>query len=287
MTTRALLVVSCLVVGCGGAPPATSRPPADAVARPSDAPAAAPPAGADRCAPDPTADRGLDALVGQGRALADHVGPAAAAAIDADLAARPAVYLARIACRYVDPDPTPALASLFVELPLWKLRAHAPEPARALAARLGHRLEELGRAPADPADPGFAARLAARVDAVALIVGGVDVAPGPGWTAVAAADVAACVTATPDGATVVRVTRSCSCGETLGCRATATAAGLDLAVAYDPRSPAICTDCYPTTTACTLPALPPRATITVRGIGVAPARWTTDALGRPDGPICR
>ncbi|MBK7193568.1 MAG: hypothetical protein IPH80_13885 [Myxococcales bacterium] len=286
MARRALMLTMSCLVACGGATPGASRPPADAVARPTDAPGAAPP-GADRCAPDATADRGLDALVGQGRALVDHVGPAAAAAIDADLAARPAVYLARIACRYVDPDPTPALASLFVELPLWKLGAHAPDQARALAARLSDRLDELRRAPADPADPGFAARIAERAGALALIVGGVDVTPGPGWTAVAAADVAACVTATLDGATVVRVTRACSCGETLGCRATATAGRLDLAVAFDPRSPAMCTDCYPTSTACTVPALPARATIAVRGAGGAPARWTTDALGRPDGPNCR
>jgi hypothetical protein len=280
MNLRAMLAMT-VVVGCGA--PARGSRPSDAAAPPTATAAATPAA---RCAPDDTADRGLAMLVAQGTVLADHIGPAAAAAIDADLAARPTVYLDRFACEYVDRDRGAALPSLLVAVPLWKLRAADPERVRLLATRLGHRLQALAQRPADPADPGLPARIAEVAHGLRLIAGGVDVAMAPSWTVVDASDVSACVTATLDAATVVQVSRSCSCGETLGCTATATPGGLALEVRFDPLSPAICSDCYPTTTACTVPALTPSATVAVTANGAALARWQTDTLGRPTA-ICR
>ncbi|HUQ02474.1 MAG TPA: hypothetical protein VM261_08265, partial [Kofleriaceae bacterium] len=78
-------------------------------------------------------------------------------------------------------------------------------------------------------------------------------------------DFLSCTTASPDGRTAIRVTRECSCGETLACSATLGAHGkLQLAVKYDPDSPAMCTDCYATHSACTVPAATPPASLPPR-----------------------
>ena len=203
-------------------------------------------------------------MVSHGEALPDHVGPDPAREIFADLDRDPATYLERFECRFLAPTPQPGFESLLLAVPLWRSREHDGDRVHRLASRAVLRYEELARTPPDPAaDPYFAQRLADRVSTMAFIRDGLDIPAGPRWRPVT--DASICLTAAPDGTAAIHVTRGCSCGETLSCTASVGARGrLDVAVRYDPDSPAMCTDCYPTSTSCTLPpaapaaALPPR-----------------------------
>jgi len=227
------------------------------------APAAAAPAGAG--CPDDDVNRNLMAMVSHGEALPDHVGPDAARAIFADLDRQPAAYLDRFECRYVTPSPTPGYDSLLLAVPLWRLHKHDAARVAQLASRVNFRYEELSRTPPDPAvDPHFAQRIRERTATMSFLRDGLDVPPGPRWRTVTG--FASCLTASPDGhTTAIRVTRECSCGETLSCTATVGARGnVELAVKYDPDSPAMCTDCYPTSTSCTVPATAAKASLPAR-----------------------
>ncbi len=265
---RRLSVVSVLVVlaGCGttSRAPAEHAPPPDSTAVEIDPPGAPmPPTAVPGCPADPasaTADQNLLAMVSQGEALPDHVGPDAARAIFADLDREPARYLDRFECRFVSQSPGPGYDSLLLAVPLWRLRKHDRDRVELLASRVVYRYEELSRTPPDPSlDPSFAQRVAQRVATMSFIRDGLDVATGPRWVKVPTAGFTACTTASPDGTAAIHVTRACTCGETLSCRATTAASGaLELAVHYDPDSPARCTDCYPTSTSCTLPSPSPR-----------------------------
>jgi hypothetical protein len=271
-------------VACGApatSPPATGAKPVQGSASASAAGSAA------ACAADPAIDDALRAEVGQGTALPDHVGPDAAARMDTALARDPAHTLDRYACLFLTAPPGPADASAFLALPLWRLRAAAPDRVRQLARRVVDRYDSLVYRAPDPADPDFAARLAEHRRAMEVLVGGLDVAAGPRWKALEAGGVTACVTSTPDGGAVIAVTQTCSCGQTIACAATAGAGGLALAVHYDPDSPAECTDCYPTTTACTLPTLTASAKVAVTVGGKALATWATDARGVPTDAACK
>ncbi len=195
------------------------------------------------------------AMASQGTALPAHVGPDAAREIFADLDRQPAAYLDRFECWYVSRTPAPGYESMLLAVPLWRLHRHDAARVARLAARVVLRYEELSRTPPDPAvDPHFASRVRDRVAAMSFLRDGLDVPAGPRWRPVTG--FASCLTTSPDGVlAAIRVTRDCSCGETLSCTASAGAGGaLVLSVAYDPDAPAICTDCYPTSTSCTLPA---------------------------------
>jgi hypothetical protein len=262
------VVLLVLAAGCGTT--STTPPPApagSATAPPAAAPAPAPAPGA-TCPDDPasaTADATLTAIVSQGEALAAHVGPEVAREMFADLERDPKRYLDRFECRYLAPTPQHGFDSLLLSVPLWHLRRLEPARVKRLAIRAVYRYEELSRTPPDPArDPYFAQRVRERIAAMSFIRDGLDVSVGPRWIAVPASAFESCITAAPDGTLAVRVTRTCSCGETLACRATAGRSGLDVAVFYDPDSPAMCTDCYGTSTSCTLPALPSAATLPSR-----------------------
>jgi hypothetical protein len=273
-----------------GSSAAADAPPAPAPAPASGSASAwVSPAAAAACAAgaNATIDADLRAEVGQGTALPDHVGPAAAARIDAELARDPATTLDRYTCLFLDAAPEPADASGFLALPLWRLRAAAPDRVRQLARRVVDRYDALVYRAPDPADPGFAERLADRRRAMTVLAGGLDVAAGPRWKALEAGAVTACVTSTPDGGAVIAVTQECSCGQTIACAATPGAGGLALDVRFDPDSPAECTDCYPTTTACTLPRLAASAKVAVTVGGKALATWPTDARGAPTSAACK
>jgi hypothetical protein len=237
-------------------------------ASPAAAPTSAPATGsgsssanaaAPGCPADPAAaraDQNLRAMVSHGSALPDHVGPDVAREMFADLDRDAARYLARFECAFVSPAPAAGFESLLLATTLWHLRKHDGARVQQLAARVVFRYEELARTPPDPAaDPYFAQRVRERIATMSFIRDGLDVAAGPRWIGVPAAGYQSCTTATPDGHAAIRVTRECSCGEALSCAATPDARGaLALVVKYDPDSPAMCSDCYATHTACTVPA---------------------------------
>ena len=266
----------------------SSGPTSDAAAGPV-ASAWVSPAAAASCAAGATAtiDDDLRALVAQGLALGDHVGPDAAARIDAELARDPGRTLDRYTCLFLDAAPDAADVTGFLALPLWRLRAAAPVRVRELARRVVDRYDALVYRAPDPADPGFAARLADRRLAMTVLAGGLDVAAGPRWHALEAGAVTACVASGPDGVAVIEVTQTCSCGQTIACAATASAGGLALTVRYDPDAPAECTDCYGITTACTLPPLTASAKVAVTVGGHALATWATDPHGTPTDAACK
>jgi hypothetical protein len=278
----AIVVMTAACGSASSAPSAGGKPASGSASAASGTAATSCAAGANAAIDD-----GLRAEVGQGLALADHVGPAAAAKIDAELARDPARTLDRYACLFLDAAPGPADATLFLALPLWRLRAAEPVRVRELARRVVDRYDSLVYRAPDPADPGFAARLAERGRAMTVLDGGLDVAAGPRWRALEASAVTACVASAPDGVAVIEVTQTCSCGQTIACAATAGAGGLALAVRYDPDSPAECTDCYGTTTSCSLPPLPPSAKVAVTVGGHALATWATDARGTTTSAACK
>jgi len=87
---------------------------------------------------------------------------------------------------------------------------------------------------------------------------------------------------------MIRVRRTCSCGETLACQATLEGATLRLDVRFDPSSATFCDDCYGTSTHCPLPALPASTTVRVVADGdQLLGTWATDATGWPVGQACK
>jgi hypothetical protein len=260
-TPAAFLIV---VAAACGTTSTTPPPPAPAT---GSATAAAP---APTCPDDPAsanADANLSAMVSHGEALPDHVGPDVAREMFADLERDPARYLDRFECRYLAPTPQHGFDSLLLSVPLWHLNKLDRARVQQLATRAVYRYEELSRTPPpDPAqDPYFAQRIRERISTMAFIRDGLDVPAGPRWIAVPADGFEQCLTASPDGTTAIRVTRTCSCGETLSCTASLGARGaLTVSVKYDPDSPAMCTDCYATSTSCAVPAATPTSSLPPR-----------------------
>src|SRR5262249_43190850 len=149
----------------------------------------------------------------------------------------PARTLDRYACLFLANPPGTADASEFLALPLWRLRAAAPDKVRELARRVVDRYDSLVYRAPHPADPRFATRLAERRRAMTVLAGGLDVAAGASWKALEASAVTACVASAPDATAVLQVTQTCSCGQTIACTATGGAGGLALSVHYDPDAP--------------------------------------------------
>lgn len=269
--------------GCATRRPAAPSPmhvpsaPATASAATTTAPAA--PA-------DPLVEAYLDAMVSQGAALVDHVGPEAAAAIHEDLARRPARYLDRFEARYLSQPVGEDGASLFLADPLWLLLHVDEARTRRLAARAVRRYSELAARGGRVDDPGFAARVADRTRAMQRVRDGVDVTAGPRWQVVPPSATRACVDAAPDGTPLLVVARDCTCGEPLACRAEVRDGALRVDVRFDPESPSVCTDCYPTSTGCTVPTLPSGAALRVIVNGAEVATWHTDARGTPTDARC-
>ena len=288
-TAPAVLVLA-LLQACRGAsppttsPPTTSPPPAPPTTAASPTPIT--PTDADL---DPAiVDQNLRALAAQGESLADHIGPEATQAIIADLDRHPAVYLDAFERLFVTSTPAVGYESWLLTAPLWRLRRYDEPRVRALAARVVLRYEELSRAPPDPADVDRASRIMDRVADMSLVRDGLDVPAGTGWQPVPMADLEACMTATPDGTPVIRVRRICSCGEPLSCQTTTDGTTLRLDVRFDPDAPARCTDCYPMSTSCSLPVLPPSTNVPVVADGTKVlGTWVTDARGWPTGQICK
>lgn len=246
------LVASALAIaGCASTPRPADRSTAtaSAPARPAD----------------PRVDAGLDALVSQGRVLPDHVGPEAARAIFDDLDRRPGAYLDRIEARFVTPAPGPGYDSLLMAVPLWRLRRHDDARVRRIADRIVAHYRALERGPARADDPAFPRRLADRRSAMELLRDGVDVVAGPRWQVVPASELDVSVAGAPDATDLLRVTRACTCGQPLSCRASVVDGALHLDVRADPDSRGVCTECYAVSTACTLPAGVP-GTVILNGV---------------------
>lgn len=271
-TSAAVLLVILVAAACGTttapapAPSPARRTAAAATAGSGSAAEAAPTGAATATAgcPNDAVNGNLLAMVSQGEALPDHVGPDAAREMFADLDRQPAAYLDRFECRFVTPTPAHGYDSLLLAVPLWRLHKHDAARVTQLATRVVFRYDELSRTPPDPArDPYFAQRIRERIATMTFIRDGLDVPTTATWRPVTA--FTSCLTAAPDGTTAIRVARECSCGETLSCNATVGVRGnLELVVKYDPDSPARCTDCYPTSTACTVPATAAKASLPAR-----------------------
>jgi hypothetical protein len=248
-------VLLLLAAACGTTATTPTPAPSNGSATASAVTVEPAPPRADGDCPDDPVHRNLLAMVSHGEALPDHVGPDAARQIFADVDRQPAAYLDRFECRFVTPTPAAGYDSLLLAVPLWRLRKHDAARVALLASRVVFRYEEHARTPPDPAhDPYFAQRIRERIATMSFLRDGLDVPAGPTWRTVT--DASACTTSTPDGRqTAIRVTRACSCGETLSCSATLGAGGkLDIVTQFDPDSPAMCTDCYATHTSCSVPA---------------------------------
>lgn len=228
----------------------TARAPA-VTAPPSSAADAADPASPDD---DARVDANLLAMLGQGTALADHIGPERARAVYGDLDQRPSRYLARLEALLRDRAPSSADTSLFYEVVLWRLRAREPERTAHVAFQVMRRLRTLEAQTPPADDAGFRIRLARRIRGVGMVRDGVDVTPGADWRRVEADQV--CVTAAPDNRAVFLVTRGCTCGEPLACRATVNGTRVDIELRLNQNAPGVCTDCYPGYAACSVPTLP-------------------------------
>ena len=96
----------------------------------------------------------------------------------------------------------------------------------------------------------------------------------------------ACVDTAPDGTLAFVLTRECTCGEPLACRAEVRDGALRVDVRFDPESPSVCSDCYPTSTGCTAPTLPSDAALRVIVNGAEVAAWHTDPRGTPTDARC-
>lgn len=244
------LAIAALVVGCASA----GRPTAPATPRASTPPPA--PA-------DALVDANLGAVVSQGNALPEHIGPDAARAVFDDFARRPTVYLDRFEARYVTAAPNPSYPSLLLAPALWRLRRHDGARVRRIALQVIDHYRALSRRPPRADDPGYPERIARRTAELAALVEGVDVAPGPGWPVVPGSELATCLTTAVDGAQLLRVTRACTCGQTLSCVARAASGSLQVEVRVDPDSQGVCTECYARSTNCIVPELAPTSNLRV------------------------
>lgn len=258
-TPRSVLLSLCLLACASSRPSSPPARAADVAPGPSSTAASAPAVAASQPDPalDAVVDRNLMAILGQGTALPDHIGPDAAREVYAHLDQNPTRYLARLDARFAALAPSAADTSLFYDVLLWRLRDRDPAGTARLAMRARSRLQTLSAQTAPADDAGYRSRLARRLRGVRIILSGVDVEAGPRWRRVDAD--AVCVTAAPDGRAVYFVTRSCTCGEPLSCRATVSASRVDIDLRLNPEAPGVCTDCYPGYAACTAPTLPPDA----------------------------
>jgi hypothetical protein len=248
-------------------------------ARPPDARHAPPPA-IDHTT-DATIDANLDALLSHGEALSDHVGPDAARAIDEDLARRPAIYLAALERRYLAQPLGPGAASLHYATALWRLRRPDDARARHIASRFFLRYQELRRGFEGTPNPyGDGMRR------LALIRDGVDVATDARWRTAPTEGVSACTASAPSGAALLVAARGCTCGESFACSVALRDGALHVALRVDPDAMGVCTDCYPTATACTLPTLPAGVTLRVVVNDAAVTTWRTDARGAVVDAAC-
>ena len=89
---------------------------------------------------------------------------------------------------------------------------------------------------------------------LALLRDGIDLPMGSAYKPVEATSV--CATATVGGRAVLSVERECTCGAVFACSATSTPSRISIDFRFDPSSPQICDDCYPTRAVCTYPSLP-------------------------------
>ena len=191
--------------------------------------------------------------------------------------------LDRFERRYVSTTDALAASELALELPrfLEGLYPMRTDRVRTLARRLHDGRYSIASAGAVLDDP----RFPRRVFELGLIAGGFDVPMTDTWRQVASRWI--CRGASAGGLEVLQVTRDCSCGEPLACRARFSGAAIELEVRFDPKAPLACDDCFAVASACKLPELPAGGDWPILENGAATGlRIRTDPEARPSGIPC-
>lgn len=183
--------------------------------------------------------------------LDDHIGAKAVDALVGRLHAYPSPYLDEIDATYVSGTvPFDQHASLFLPDVLAELQPAAPRRtfhvAEALASAYGNAAVAIPRGPARQS-------LEDQARALEMIMRGIDVAPGAGWTPVTPDEICSGTAPGRVRRPALLVRRDCTCGEVLACRVSASGGTLRVETYADPTQHR-CRACTRASTTCTLPA---------------------------------
>lgn len=228
--------------------PDAAEPTATPATPPAGAPATTPTAGTAAPATD-VIDGDLDVMIG-GNFSPDHLGPQAYDELLARALAHADAYAQRLSSRHAERARSePVYADLHVAAALAVLSPRAPERAASSARTLHDAFFVLLQQPA--LDERQRRRIREQTATLKVLAGAIDRPTAAGATAVRPDRV--CAVATPGGHGLL-AERDCTCGEPLACRVVRRGDALELTLEQLP-GPAICDDCYPGWTTCTVDRL--------------------------------